>query len=307
MKFLGVGLLLLLAAACNKTGQNNQNNQTGQNQTQNNQQPALQTYHSLTYGFEFQYPQEWGFVTPTYAELQDQIVQLNLPQTAYPKTNFGDAGFAASAQFAKDLPACLALPANTLEGAKFTQDNPKTINGVTFYEKDGTGAGAGNLYETHAFRTFRGNLCLELSETLHTGNIGNYPAGTVTEVNHQEVFSRLDQILNSFKFDQSADSDSTTGMVGVATMGPTCPVQHLGQNCTAPFANGKILVLDSSGKELNSFMTDANGNFKLLIAPGRYNLKLAGGAALPRLEQTAIEVAPDHLTQLNLNLDTGIR
>ena len=73
------------------------------------------------------------------------------------------------------------------------------INSTTFYKTNGTGVGAGNIYNSIIYRAFvGGQTCIELNETIHTGNIANYPEGTVTEVNQAPIWTVLDQITQSF-------------------------------------------------------------------------------------------------------------
>lgn len=185
--------LPILAAACNKPAPT-QNSDQNQSQTSDQQ-----TYSNATYGFEFTYPKSMQFTTPTYPNLQDKVVQVQIPQSAYPNTNFGDAAFSVSASFAKNLADCLAqTPPEGGDGFK----TPVTINGVQFYMTSTTGAGAGNIYEGRIYRTIKstGGACIELSEMLHTSNIGNYPPDTVTAVNKTTVERQLDAILKSFKF-----------------------------------------------------------------------------------------------------------
>ncbi|HEV8601078.1 MAG TPA: hypothetical protein VGQ87_00580 [Patescibacteria group bacterium] len=182
-----IAAFALVAAACNKTSDNN------------NQTPTTQIYSNATYGFEFTYPVYMKFVGPTYASLQDKIVQLQIGQEQYPNTNFSDAAFAISATAPKDLADCLAQnPPEGSDGFK----TKVTINGIDFYMTGSTGAAAGNLYESKIYRTMRGAIgdCIELNETIHTSNIGNYPAGAVTEVDKADVQAKLDSILNTFKF-----------------------------------------------------------------------------------------------------------
>ena len=104
--------------------------------------PSLQTYKNSTYGFEFQYPQGLNFVTPSYANLQDKITQLQIPQTDYPQTNLGDAAIAISASNAKSLSDCLSQnPPENSDGFK----TKTSINGTDFYMTKSSGVGAGNL------------------------------------------------------------------------------------------------------------------------------------------------------------------
>ena len=197
--FLLPAAVLLLAAACNNS---NPSSGSGQNQNPPPAQPQAQIYKYQPANFEFQYTQDLVFTQPQYADLENKIVQLSIPKSAYPGTNFSDAGFTVSDQFTSSLNACLALQPTALElRMPFSANSAKVINGTTFYAAKGSGAAAGNLYESNVYRAWHNQDCIEVSETLHTGNIGNFPAGTVTEVDHNAVFNRLDQVLNTFKFD----------------------------------------------------------------------------------------------------------
>ncbi len=189
--FLMLPIVALIAAACNSTPR--------ETYTPAPIKPTAQTYTNGTYNFRFEYPSYMEFVDVTYANLSDKIVQLQIKQNQYPGTNFGDAAFTVSATSAKDLADCLKQsPPPNGDGFK----TKVAINGTNFYMTNSSGAAAGNLYESKIYRALRGNrgACLELSETIHTSNIGNYPTGTVTEVNKNDVQSKLDAVLNSFEF-----------------------------------------------------------------------------------------------------------
>jgi len=138
-------------------------------------------------------------VTPTYGNLKDEVVQVQIPKSAYPGTNFDDAAISVSAQHAKALNDCLALsPPEGSDGFK----TKTTINGVDFYMTNSSGAGAGNFYDSKVYRTFRSraDTCIEISETIHTSNIDNYTPGSVTEVKQSDAQAKLDPIVQSFKF-----------------------------------------------------------------------------------------------------------
>ncbi len=163
--------------------------------------PTTQTYSNATYGFNIEYPLYMKFVTPNYANLQDKIVAIQIPREEYPKTNFGDAAISVSAQAASSLADCLKLaPPEGSDGFK----TKVVINGVDFYMTKSSGVGAGNLYESNVYRTVKApnGACIEIAATIHTSNIGNYPAGTVTEVNKPQITAKLDTVVNSFKFNQ---------------------------------------------------------------------------------------------------------
>jgi hypothetical protein len=193
-----VSLIALTAASCNKPASNDQTHNTPPPPPPP-ATPTTQSYSNATYGFSFVYPTYMTFVTPTYASLQDKVTQVQIGKDQYPGTNFGDAAVSVSAQFAKDLAACLKLtPPENGDGFK----TKASINGVDFYMTKSGGAGAGNLYESNVYRTVKSQngACIEITETIHTSNIGNYPAGTVTEVNKADVQAKLDSVLQSFKF-----------------------------------------------------------------------------------------------------------
>jgi hypothetical protein len=193
--FAGMAIVLL-AMGCNKAIAPTNNSAPANNN--NSEAPNnLQTYRNASYNFEFQYPPEFSFTEPAYASLEQKIVQVTLPHTEYPGTNFGDAAVSVSIGSASTLQQCLSkdLPENA---TKF--DETQEINGTTFYFATGKGAGAGNIYDTRIFRTLRNGSCFEIIETLHTGNIGNYDPGTVKEVAPTPIWERLYQVLGTFKF-----------------------------------------------------------------------------------------------------------
>jgi hypothetical protein len=183
--------IAMIASACN----NNQNTNTT-NPPPPAQTPVMQTYRYAPYEFEFQYGSEFAFTEPNYANLGTKIVQVQLPQTTFSGTNFVDAAFSVSAQNANLQNVCLGFDAAENVSAFNTT---QVINGVTYYKATGSGAAAGNLYESRIYRSWRNNTCFELVETLHTGNLGNYPPNIVA-VNKDQVWERLNEILSTFQF-----------------------------------------------------------------------------------------------------------
>src|SRR6185436_9291971 len=129
------------------------------------------------------------------------IVQVQIPASHYPGTNFNDGAISISAASAKDLAACLKLsPPQNSDGFA----TKIIINNVDFYMTASSGAAAGNLYESKVYRTLKTleGACIEINQTIHTANIGNFPVGSVSEVNKTNVQAILDDVLNSFTFTQ---------------------------------------------------------------------------------------------------------
>lgn len=158
----------------------------------------MTTYKNAEYNFQFDYPESFTVTNANYGNQEKKIVQVQLPSSAYPKTNFNDAAFTVSVSDAKTISQCLGM--NNPEGGHLFKDSITSNGGVKFYETPGLGKAAGNLYETKVSRTFTGTQCFEMVETVHTSNIGNYDPKTTTEVDTKPVWEKLDKILPTFKF-----------------------------------------------------------------------------------------------------------
>ena len=198
-KYFTIASILLLAAGCAKTqpvtvinyppAQNQQATSTP------DQNAGWQTYRSIQYSFEFQYPPDFGFNQATNTFLPDYLVQLEPLQNKHPGTNYAGSSFAVSTGFTKTAHECLASQQD-----KKPLTESKIINGVTFYRDEFTGAAAGNIYDSTLYRTWNNTLCLEAALTIHTSNIANFQPGTVTEVDQSKPMAVLLQILDTFKF-----------------------------------------------------------------------------------------------------------
>ena len=110
--------------------------------------------------------------------------------------------------------------------------------------------------------------------------------------------------------DQLRGSSPFTGVEGVVSAGPTCPVERPGDSACQPRAVGGavLVVTDAGGAEVARITTDASGLFGLAIKPGDYTLTpqpvdgLMGTAA-----PMAFTVPDGNAVFLNVSYDTGIR
>jgi hypothetical protein len=194
-KYIIILSILLLAAACLKQPAVLPVTTSSTPVSSGNPISKWQVYKNKSYNFELSYPENFSFQTPTYGALSDQIVQLTPDTNKYPGTNYDDSAITVSAGFAKDASQCLVNPN---DNKPLTQT--QIINGQVFYVGRATGAGAGNLYSSTIYRILRQTWCTEISLTIHTGNIANYPEGTVSEVDQSKPMADLLQILSTFKF-----------------------------------------------------------------------------------------------------------
>ena len=100
-----------------------------------------------------------------------------------------------------------------------------------------------------------------------------------------------------------------TGVEGVVTIGPTCPVIQVGQDCPdQPYA-AELTVANPHGKIIVRASADADGRFRIALAPGDYLLeaKAADDSPFPAAAVMPFTVNEGEWTRLDLTLDSGIR
>lgn len=98
-----------------------------------------------------------------------------------------------------------------------------------------------------------------------------------------------------------------SGIAGVVTIGPTCPVVRPGYDCADQPYQGDFLVKQAGGKQskVASFSTNAQGSYLVYVPPGNYLIE-PSQAFLSR--QTFFATVRGNMTtELNFTLDSGIR
>lgn len=155
--------------------------------------------HDLTVDFS---SDEWAFdLYPFYPGLEDYVLSIHLDATPYEGTNFGDAAFVLTSQEVDSLETCLSFVTTDERTSGFSEDSTVSFNGLSYYATTGSGAAAGSLYESKYFRVYRDGRCFQAAEVLHTTAIGNYDFAVVTEVNVEEVWAKLDSVMETLKFE----------------------------------------------------------------------------------------------------------
>ncbi|MDO8551301.1 MAG: carboxypeptidase-like regulatory domain-containing protein [bacterium] len=119
-----------------------------------------------------------------------------------------------------------------------------------------------------------------------------------------ESYPRQCRTTDNKYFVEKTQSDS--GIYGKATLGPTCPVQKIGQECNIPYQGTVIIKNYNQSQEVTSFTTDSKGEFRVSLPPGTYYLSV-GGNRFPFLKTPSVEVKTNQYTKIDLNADTGIR
>ena len=108
-----------------------------------------------------------------------------------PITNLSEAYFMVNT--VADTGTCtqVSTPGEVLLGQR-------TFNGKTFTESQFLGAAAGNIYEQLFYRAVFNGTCYEIAFFMHSGNIGNYPPGTVVEFDRTALLQKFEEVLATF-------------------------------------------------------------------------------------------------------------
>jgi hypothetical protein len=176
---------------------------------------ALNGYTSpAKYGFSMQYPESFGFNTDiskvkslTYIPVCDQtmVACAFLEKSQYSNTNFDGAGVSINIDKTLNTEAkCYNFSVSTNAAQQAAAD--ATINGAVFKSATGGDAGAGHFEKLQVYRNFRNGMCYEIAQHVGSTNIGNYPEGSITEFSQDEVWQRLQMVVNSFAFTEQASA-----------------------------------------------------------------------------------------------------
>ena len=107
----------------------------------------------------------------------------------------------------------------------------------------------------------------------------------------------------------TGEGGGASGIRGIATAGPTCPVVRPNDPACAdrPVAGATIHVVDATGTEVATLETDAAGAFVVPLPPGRYHLApdpVAGVMGTAAAVDVTVGVGHE---AVQLQYDTGIR
>lgn len=196
--------------------------------------PQPLNYSNSDYDFSFSYPERDVFKTDAGYQYvtNNSLARVDLPESDFVGTNLGEASFIVGASGDKKvIDACLK-PAPEEKSTTSTEN----VNGTEMKVFDGVGVGAGNIYETKSYRAVKNGFCYEATLLMHSGNIGNYPPGTVKEFDHIKALNGLKDILNTFKIGDKAVSSLITEAEARKIAEKTCIKG--GESLTPGYYNG---------------------------------------------------------------------
>jgi hypothetical protein len=99
----------------------------------------------------------------------------------------------------------------------------------------------------------------------------------------------------------------TTGVRGVVTAGPQCPVQRESDHsCDDKAVPAHLTLTRGDGSTAAAGDAGADGQFLIAAAPGDYTLSASSPNAM-RCASQAVAVTAGHVTDVHVSCDTGIR
>jgi hypothetical protein len=104
----------------------------------------------------------------------------------------------------------------------------------------------------------------------------------------------------------SRSSHPDSGIRGRVLLGPTCPVQRIGQTCVRPYQATFTIRSEPTGKLVAQARSSANGRFRLPLAPGTYLLVPQTGRAYPRSSPQTTTAHSHRYTRVVISYDSGM-
>ena len=100
----------------------------------------------------------------------------------------------------------------------------------------------------------------------------------------------------------------SSGIEGLVTIGPVCPVERIDTPCPDKPYQATIVVKNEGGDEVARELSGKDGRFRVALAPGSYTLApQSGSGGLPFAKEQQVEVQAGAFTTVGVQFDSGIR
>jgi len=131
---------------------------------------------------------------------------------------------------------------------------------------------------------------------------------TASEADRREIAVFMGILPGELNPDtQPLPSQDGSGIEGRVVIGPTCPVVVAENPCLDRPYQATITVLASTGEIVTRLVSQADGTFRLSLAPGTYILQGESNGAYPRAPRVEVTIEGGNYTHVTLAYDTGIR
>ena len=162
-------------------------------------QQSWASYASSTMGISLRYPTGYtlntAYVNQTLGPGANiKGVQAVIPATMATGTNLASDSGVSVEQLPHNTAACTA---NLFMGDQVGSTTNVSANGVDYSVANGSDAGAGNLYSETVYAILGSSPCTAVRYFIHSTQLGNYPAGSVTAFNQPALLHDFDGIRDS--------------------------------------------------------------------------------------------------------------
>jgi len=125
-------------------------------------------------------------------------------------------------------------------------------------------------------------------------------------------------LVTGLIFSGCYDGNMSNGTLqGTVDIGPIWPVERPGENRPVPpqvFTTRKIVIYNESGQtiveqvDITQINQSAKGSYKVQLRPGTYIADiLKSGIDRSGILPAKVQIKPDQIVVLNIDIDTGIR
>lgn len=153
-----------------------------------------------------------------------------------------------------------------------------------------------------------------LALQFNAGLVNSLPCSEFADVNGDGSVDALDaslilQFVAGLLDDLDPASAKESGVEGLVTIGPMCPVIQKGVPCPDLPFSAKIVIEDEDGTEVASVVSGDDGTFQIELGAGVYVLvpQAPNPGAPPFAHELAVEVLEDAFTEVLIQYDSGIR
>ncbi len=154
------------------------------------------TYASTTLGISLKYPRDYtvdtSYAYTGFPKKPISGVKFTIPGITATGTNLSADTYVSVEQLPR---------AKNCTGDIYIVDNVRpvemTVGSTTYSVATTSGAGAGNFYEEMVYAISGSSPCTALRYFIHSGNISNYPEGTVRAFDRASLIADFDKVRQS--------------------------------------------------------------------------------------------------------------
>lgn len=173
----------------------------------NTTEEGYSIYVNTKYGFSIMYPTSINKINFNSAGDRDNldsadIFTAQIPDDTFKGTNLREVTIIAGAKKTDANTCSNVLYENNVNDFGSNNASRVNINGINFTKVKVQDAGAGNIYNTTRYSTYKNNTCYELLSVAHSSNIGILRESdpNVKEYDENLFMPEFQEIVSSFKF-----------------------------------------------------------------------------------------------------------